>query len=121
LRAAEVYLEINFARGGNDASTQDAVFAIGADLRNQKRWIESLHVLEQFVQSFPRHPRCGEALTMIGQIHQANGAWPEAIAAYSRVLDEFPNSGQWAQEARWAIPDCKINLSQWRESIAAYE
>jgi TolA-binding protein len=121
LRAAEVYLEINFARGGNDATMQNAVFAIGADLKNQKRWIESLRVLENFVQSFPNHPQAGQALTMIGQIHQANDAWQDAIAAYRRVINEFPASGQWVQDAKWAIAECTINLSQWKEAVAAYE
>ena len=121
LRAAEVYLEINFARGGNDADMQNAVFAIGADLKNQKRWIESLRVLENFVQSFPHHPQAGQALTMIGQIHQANDAWQDAIAAYRRVINEFPASGQWVQDAKWAIADCTINLSQWKEAVTAYE
>lgn len=121
LRAAEVYLEINFAHGGNDASMQNAVFAIGADLKNQKRWIEGLRVLENFVQSFPRHAQAGQALTMIGQIHQANDAWQDAIAAYRRVINEFPASGQWVQDAKWSIAECTINLSQWKEAVAAYE
>ena len=121
LRAAEVYLEINSAHGGNDASMQNAVFAIGADLKNQKRWIESLRVLENFVQSFPRHAQAGQALTMIGQIHQANDAWQDAITAYRRVINEFPASGQWVQDAKWSIAECTINLSQWKDAVAAYE
>jgi TolA-binding protein len=121
LRAAEVYLEINYAHGGADASMQNAVFAIGADLKTQKRWIEAQRVLESFVQSFPKHPQAGQALTMIGQIHQANEAWTEAIAAYRRVIDEFPASGQWMQDAKWSIADATINLSQWKEAIGAYE
>jgi TolA-binding protein len=121
LRAAEVYLEINYAHGGDDASMQSAVFAIGADLKSQKRWIEGLRVLESFVQSFPRSPQAGQALTMIGQIHQSNEAWQDAINAYRRVIDDFPASGQWVQDAKWSIADCTINLSQWKEAIGAYE
>jgi tetratricopeptide (TPR) repeat protein len=121
LRAAEVYLEINFAHGGNDAAMQNAVFAIGTDLKNQKRWIESLRVLENFVQSFPRHAQAGQAIAMIGQIHQANDAWQDAILAYRRVITEFPASGQWVQDAKWAIADCTINLSKWKDAVAAYE
>jgi TolA-binding protein len=121
LRAAEVYLEINYAHGGADAAMQNAVFAIGADLNTQKRWIEAQRVLESFVQSFPKHPQAGQALTMIGQIHQANEAWTEAIAAYRRVIDEFPASGQWMQDAKWSIADATINLSKWKEAIGAYE
>jgi TolA-binding protein len=121
LRAAEVYLEINFARGGNDATMQQAVFDIGTQLQTQKRWVESLHVLQMFVDAFPQHPAAGQALAMIGQIHQANEAWPDAIAAYQRVIADFSGSGQWVQEAKWAIADCNISLSQWHGAIVAYE
>jgi TolA-binding protein len=120
LRAAEVYLELNFTRGGSDQSIQNAIFQIGADLKAQKRWVEALHVLETFVDSFPQHPSAGQALTMVGEIHQANEAWEDAIAAYRRVINEFP-SGGWISRAKWAIAECIINLSRWREAMEAYE
>ncbi len=120
LRAVEAYLEINFTRGGNDQPSQTAVFQIGSQLRDQKRWIEALAVLETFVASFPRHPNAGQALTMVGQIHQANEAWIDAITAYKRVIAEFP-SGNWVQEAKWSIADCTINLSLWRQALQAYQ
>ena len=56
---------------------------------------------------------------MIGQIHQTNQAWEDAIKAYRRVIDEYKD-GQWVQEAKWSIAECKINLSQWQEAMAAY-
>lgn len=119
LKAAETYLELNFIRGGNDQSMQNAVFQIGTSLKGEKRWVEALHVLETFVDSFPRHPQAGQALTMIGQIHQTNEAWTDAIAAYKRVIAEYKEA-QWVQEAKWSIAECTINLSQWREAMAAY-
>ena len=119
LKAAEAYLEVNFARGGNDEAAQAAVLQIGAELKQQKRWVEALYVLELFVNGFPRHPQAGQSLTMIGQIHQANEAWNDAIAAYKRVINEYP-TGQWVQEAKWAIAECTINLSRWDEAAAAY-
>ncbi len=119
LKAAETYVELNFIRGGSDAATQEAVFQIGASLKNEKRWVEALQVLETFVDSFPRHAQAGQALTMIGQIHQTNQAWEDAIKAYRRVIDEY-KGGQWAQEAKWSIAECRINLSQWKEATEAY-
>ncbi len=119
LKAAEVYQELNFARGGNDQNLQNAIFQIGSELKTQKRWVESLHVLETFVDSFPKHPQAGQALTMVGQIHQTNEAWEDAIAAYHRVINEFEN-GQFVQESKWAIAECKINLSRWAEATEAY-
>ncbi|HEX2973767.1 MAG TPA: tetratricopeptide repeat protein, partial [Tepidisphaeraceae bacterium] len=120
LRAVEAYLEINFARGGNDGESQNAIFQIGSQLKDQKRWVEALSVLETFVDSFPRHPSAGQALTTVGQIHQINEAWQDAITAYRRVISEYPN-GNWIQESKWSIAECTINLSQWREAITAYE
>ena len=120
LRAAEAYQEVNVARGGRDRDIQNQVYHIGVRLKNEKRWVEALHVLEMFVDSFPRHRQAGQALTMIGQVHQTNEAWEEAIAAYRRVIDEFP-IGDWVKEARWSIAECTINLSQWRDAMAGYE
>jgi len=119
LRAAQAYQELNFARGGNDQGMQNAIFQIGSELKGQKRYVEALHVLETFVDSFPRHAQAGQALTMVGQIHQTNEAWEDAIAAYRRVIDEYEN-GQFRQDAKWAIAECTINLSQWREAAEAY-
>jgi TolA-binding protein len=76
-------------------------------------------VLQTFVDGFPRHAQAGQALNMVGQIHQTNEAWKDAIAAYRRVIDEY-KEGQWVQEAKWSIAECTINLSQWREAGQAY-
>jgi len=119
LRAAEAFLELNFARGGSDADIQNTIYEIAVVLKNSKRWIESLHVLQTFVDSFPAHANAGQSLTMIGQIHQANEVWEDAITAYRRVIDEFP-TGAWTTEARWSIAECTINLSLWQEAMGAY-
>ncbi|MDP6546261.1 MAG: tetratricopeptide repeat protein [Phycisphaerae bacterium] len=120
LRAAEAYIELNFARGGSDATAQAAMFQIGTQLKGEKRWVEALHVLESFVDSFPHHAQAGQALTTVGQIHQANEAWEDAIAAYKRVISEFAG-GVWVREAKWSIAGCRINLSRWREASNAYK
>ena len=119
LRAVESYLELNFARGGNDIALQDAIFQIASELMNENRWVESLHVLETFVDSFPKHASAGQALTMIGQVHQTNEVWEDAIAAYRRVILEY-DQGNWAQQSKWSIAECTINLSRWEEAQVAY-
>ena len=119
LKAAEAYQELNFVRGGNDVALQNAIFQIGTELKKDKRWVEALHVLEAFVDSFPRNPQAGQALTMAGQIHQANEAWKDALAAYQRVIEDF-KEGQWVQEAKWSIAECRINLSDWDQATQAY-
>ncbi len=118
LRAAEAYQELHFMRGG-DAGVLEAIFEIGNELFEQKRWAEALHILENFADSYPYHALAGRALTMAGQIHQTNEAWQDAIAAYRRVIDEYPES-EWVQRARWAIAECTLNLSRWQEAAEAY-
>ena len=49
---------------------------------------------------------------MIGQVHQTNEVWEDAIAAYRRVILEY-DAGNWAQQAKWSIAECTINLSRW--------
>ena len=119
LKAVEAYLELNFSRGGNDQAMQTAIYNITTTLMTQKRWVEALHVLETFVDSFPQHPQAGQALTMIGQIHQTNEVWEDAIASYDRVITEYATC-QWVKQARWSIAECTINLSRWRDAIDNY-
>ena len=119
LLAAEAYQELYFATGGGNQALLDSIFQIGSELKNQKRYVEALHVLSTFVDSYPKHPQAGQALTIVGQIHQTNEAWKDAIAAYARVIDEFQGS-QFVQEAKWAIAECTINLSQWQQASQAY-
>lgn len=118
LRAIEAYLEMYFSRGENpDLAAR--ILNIAAQLQGRKRWIEALHALEVFVDSFPDHADAGDALLRIGQVHQANQAWEEAMAAYDRVLEgERPVPQRRA--AQWAIAECKLNLSQWRAAVQAY-
>ena len=119
LRAAEAYQELNFARGGNDLQLQNATFQIGLMLQSQGRWVEALHVLETFADSFPANPAAGQALTLLGNIHQTNEAWDDAIAAYRRVIADYAQS-EFVKPARRSIAECVINLSRWSEAIAAY-
>jgi TolA-binding protein/tetratricopeptide (TPR) repeat protein len=119
IKAAEIFQELNFATGGNNQAMQDAIYAIGLKLKNDQRWVESMHVLETFADTFPKHAQAGQALTMVGQIHQTNEAWEDAINAYNRVLTEF-EEGEFAKTAKWAIAECTINLSQWQDAIDAY-
>ncbi|PHS10297.1 MAG: hypothetical protein COA78_11475 [Blastopirellula sp.] len=120
LKAVEAYVELNYSHDGNEAAMQTAIYNLAVQLKGQKRWVEALHSLETFVDSFPQHANAGQALTMIGQIHQQNEIWEDAIASYDRVILEYP-SGVWVKEARWSIAECTINLSRWRDAIKNYD
>ena len=118
IKAAEVYLEMNYTFA-NGHTLQNEIFNMASQLKNEKRWIESLHIFEVFTASFPKHPTAGHAMEMIGEIHQANESWDEAINAYNKVIAHC-NSGSWIKEARWAIADCYIQLSKWSDALKAY-
>ena len=121
LRAAEAFQEWARAFPGQDVqAAREQMFAIGRMLFDQQRWVESLHVLGSFVDSFPADPRSGESLNLMGKVHQANLAWDEAIGTYERALDEYPE-GPWLREARLAIAECHIHLSHWGTVIGLYE
>jgi len=47
---------------------------------------------EQFLKAFPRSEFAGEAQHYIGESLSAQMRWPEAIAAYSAVVQNHPNS-----------------------------
>jgi tol-pal system protein YbgF len=47
---------------------------------------------EEFVRSFPQHPRAAEAQLAIGQSWEQGNDPVRALQAYSRVLELYPNS-----------------------------
>src|SRR5205807_2153626 len=97
LRAAEVYLEINYAHGGNDAAMQNAVFAIGA--------------YESYVASFPKDPKVAEANRRIGVLKD--------LANYQKLVDE---SGPKAYDAQFQIASIvTTQLGNWRKGVQEYQ
>ncbi|MCH7729377.1 MAG: tetratricopeptide repeat protein, partial [Planctomycetes bacterium] len=56
----------------------------------------------------------------IGQTHQANEAWQEAINSYRRILDEYPGCSA-VPDVNMLIAECQINLSKWREARMLYD
>lgn len=120
IRATETLMEINYQQARGDPAIQQEIYAIGEGLLRQQRWVETLHVLGVFVDCFPRHEQAGNALVLIGQVHQANSAWERAIAAYDRVLSEYHRSTL-VPEARWSIAECTVHLSQWDKAAEAFE
>jgi tol-pal system protein YbgF len=47
---------------------------------------------EEFVRSFPQHPRAAEAQLAVGQAFEQANEPARALQAYSRVLELYPNS-----------------------------
>ncbi len=119
LRAVETYQEYMSLTGQEDA-VKSQIYSIAQQLSNGGRYLEALHVFGVFVDSFPVDARACQALQAIGQVHQANEVWNEALATYERVLDEYPNCAVIA-DVKLTMAECHINLSQWDMARKIYE
>lgn len=118
LRAVETYQEY-LSVGGDNEAVRAQIYSIAQQLAAKQRYLEALHVFGVFVDSFPTDARAPEALRAIGGTHQANEAWKDALAAYERILTEFPNAPIKPQ-VKLAMAECKINLSEWSEARELY-
>lgn len=103
----------------NPVAIQSRIFDLGANLQEEKRWVEATHIFNTFVSSFPQHPKAAEALKRVGDIHKSNKGWNDAISIYRQLIEEYPAS-PFAQEANLDIADCYINLSSWRKALNLY-
>ena len=119
LRAVETYQEY-LSLAGDYEGVRSNIFGIAQQLAGAQRYLEALHVYGVFVDSFPSDPRAAEALKAIGQTHQSNEAWTEAIASYERILREYAQNPVTPQ-VKLAIAECQINLSDWRSARRNYE
>jgi TolA-binding protein len=118
LRAVETYQEY-LSVGGDNEAVRAQIYSIAQQLAAKQRYLEALHVFGVFVDSFPTDARAPEALRAIGGTHQANEVWKDALAAYERILVEFPNAPITPQ-VKLAMAECKINLSEWSEARELY-
>jgi TolA-binding protein len=119
LRAVETYQEF-LSLSGDREDVRTRIFGMGQQLAGQQRYLEALHVMGVFVDSFPTDGRAPQALMAIGQTHQANSAWNDAISVYRRISTEYPSSDVMAQ-VQIAIAECQINLSDWKAARKTYD
>jgi TolA-binding protein len=119
LRSVETYQEF-LSLSGDREDVRTRIFGMGQQLAGQQRYLEALHVLGVFVDSFPTDARAPQALMAIGQTHQANSAWNDAIATYRRISTEYPSSAVMPQ-VQIAIAECQVNLSDWKAARKTYE
>jgi TolA-binding protein len=119
LRAVETYQEF-LSLSGDRQDVRGRIFDMGQQLAGQQRYLEAMHVLGVFVDSFPADARAPQALMAIGQTHQANSAWNDAIDVYKRISMEYPSSDVMAP-VQIAIAECQINLSDWKAARKTYE
>jgi tol-pal system protein YbgF len=70
------------------------------------RYAVAISGFEGFVRSFPRDPNADDAYFLIGESHAAEKRFPEAIAAYNQVIQNYRGTN--------AVPDSyyKLGLAQ---------
>lgn len=118
IRAVETY-QVYLSKIDGDPSVPTEIFNIATQLAVQQRYLEALHVYGVFVDSFPTDSRAAAALNAIGQTHQKNGIWEEAIASYERVFEEYPSDAI-VPRTRLNVAECRINLGEWNEAKDLY-
>ncbi|MFP6762053.1 MAG: tetratricopeptide repeat protein, partial [Planctomycetaceae bacterium] len=118
IRAVETYQEY-LSKTTGDPSVPTEIFNIASQLTAQQRYLEALHVYGVFVDSFPTDTRAAAALHAIGQTHQQNGAWQDAIDSYERVFEEYPGE-KIVPQTRLAVAECRINLGEWSAAKDLY-
>jgi tol-pal system protein YbgF len=64
---------------------------------------------DNFIDSFPTHPRAAEARFDIGQSYFAQQQWDQARDAFQRVISDYPQSPQ--------VPDAYFKLGQSYEHL----
>jgi len=57
------------------------------------QWSLAISGFEQFLKTFPKSEKAGEAQLYIGETYYAQGKFPDAIAAYNHVIQNYPQSG----------------------------
>jgi len=118
IRAVETYQEY-LSKTDGDPSVPTEIFNIASQLAAQQRYLEALHVYGVFVDSFPTDSRAAAALHAIGQTHQKNEVWEEAIASYERLFEEYPTAPI-VPQTRLSVAECRINLGEWNEAKDLY-
>lgn len=118
IRAVETYQEY-LSKTDGDPSVPTEIFNIATQLAAQQRYLEALHVYGVFVDSFPTDARAATALHAIGQTHQANEAWEDAIDSYERVFEEYP-ANPIVPQTRLNVAECRINLGEWTAAKDLY-
>jgi len=70
----------------------DASLFLGGRLRGEKKYDDSLQVLQTFLDQYPNHPLAHAGDLSIGETLDAQGKLDEAIAKYQEVAAKYPDS-----------------------------
>ena len=106
-----------------------AIFGIANAYFKQGKYAQAIHEYQRVVDKYPNPIREAgaekaidlrpEAQYYIGESFLNLQSYPEAIAAYEKVLQHHPKS-EWADDAQYGIATAYENLGQKEKTIQAY-
>jgi outer membrane protein assembly factor BamD len=90
--------------------TADEVLALGLERAENRKWDDAVAALEAFTFQFPAHPRYQEGRYRLGRVYYEKKEFITAAAEFARLADDYP-SGEWADDARFAVCESYSRLS----------
>lgn len=70
------------------------LFARGRDAYKAEKYDEAMEVFKTFAQQFGSHPLADNAWLYIGDIHRKRDAINDAILAYTKIIQTYPNESE---------------------------
>ena len=70
----------------------NASLKLAEKLRDEKKFDESITVLQEFIAKQPEHPLIAGAWTGIAVAHELKGDLPKALDTYQQVVSKFPSA-----------------------------
>ncbi len=93
---------------GSDKANYQAAFALLRDSQYDK----AIPAFQQFLVAFPDSSLAENAQYWLGEAYYVNRAFPEALAAFQKAVDKYPQSRK-LPDALLKIGYCDYELKQW--------
>jgi tetratricopeptide (TPR) repeat protein len=99
-----------------------ALYGRAEFLSRQHRNTEAVQILSDLVRQFPGSPLVDDALLRIGGLNTQAGLYREAVAAYTRLLDQFHDQSKMLDRALFRMAEVyHYGLGDRGQAVATYE
>jgi len=98
----------SLAGGSDDKEAYQAAFALLKD----SQYDRAITAFQKFLVSFPDSPLADNGVYWLGETYYVNKSFPEAQAAFERVLSKYPQSRK-RPDAMLKIGYCQYELKEW--------
>jgi len=118
--AADGYREAAARFPQSTQGVADSKMNLANLLRSGNRKREALETYEEIVKEFPRTQHAAWALEAIAQIHGESGKSAEARKTYDRLIEQFEDQPQFAQQARFGLAGLSASEGGHDDAIRQY-